>query len=185
MLKPTEGRAAPESLPPAFVESFLGRSPDPRRDAFTREVLEGMRPVVCVDAETDPRADKELVRTLVFRSILAVPLVVRKRLLGMAMVSTFDESFAFSEEQIELARGIANAVALTVENVRFYQMEQERQEQLQTLLDVATAASSSLDLDEMLRATLDRLVVLVAYASKRGATAEITSRVDQALRRGS
>jgi len=103
----------------------------------------------------------------------------------MAMVSTFDESFAFSEEQIELARGIANAVALTVENVRFYQMEQERQEQLQTLLDVATAASSSLDLDEMLRATLDRLVVLVAYASKRGATAEITSRVDQALRRGS
>ncbi len=181
---PTESRAAPESLPLAFVESFLGRSPDPRGDGFTREVLDVMRPVVCCDAETDPRADKELVRTLVLRSILAVPLVVRKRLLGVAMMSTFDESFAFGEEQIELAWGIANAMALTVENARFYHMEQERQKQLQTLLDAAAAASSSLDLDEMLRTTLDQLVVLVAYTSKRGATAEIAERVDQALRRG-
>ncbi len=75
-------------------------------------------------------------------------------------------------------------MALTVENARFYHMEQERQEQLQTLLDAAAAVSSSLDLDEMLRTTLDQLVVQVAYASKRGATAEITEQVDQALRRG-
>ena len=40
-------------------------------------------------------------------------------------------------------------------------LEQLRREELQTLLDITAATNSSLDLDEMLTATLDRLVVLV------------------------
>ena len=40
----------------------------------------------------------------------------------------------------------------------------ERTRELQTLLDVAAAASSSLELDEMLSATLDRLVTLVGVS---------------------
>lgn len=43
----------------------------------------------------------------------------------------------------------------------------ERTRELQTLLDIAAAASSSLELDEMLDATLDRLVILVG-ASRTG-----------------
>ncbi|MCL4551950.1 MAG: PAS domain S-box protein [Candidatus Marsarchaeota archaeon] len=57
------------------------------------------------------------------------------------------------------------------ERVRAYQtLEQEvikRTRELQTLLDVTAAASSSLALDEMLSATLDRLVLLVG-ASRAG-----------------
>lgn len=47
------------------------------------------------------------------------------------------------------------------------QRVQERTRELQTLLDVTSAAITSLDLDEMLRATLDRLVTLV-QASRVG-----------------
>ena len=44
------------------------------------------------------------------------------------------------------------------------QRVEERTRELQTLLDVVAAASSSLELDEMLSATLDRLVALVGAA---------------------
>ncbi len=47
------------------------------------------------------------------------------------------------------------------------QRVEERTRELQTLLDVAAAASSSLELDEMLSAALDRLVALVG-ASRAG-----------------
>jgi len=66
-----------------------------------------------------------------------------------------------------LAWGIANTVALTIENARLYRVEQDRQRELQTLLDVAEAANSSLNLDEMLTTTLDRLAALVG-ASRAG-----------------
>ncbi len=167
LLMPTQGRAAPEVLGPQVGANFMARPLDPRRDIFTRQVLESRQPAVCADAALDPRTDKELVRLLGLKSILAVPFVVKDRVLGVAMVSTFDHPHAFTQEEIELARGIANAVALAIENARLYQQEQERRGELQTLLDVAAASSSSLELDEMLRATLDRLVELVG-ASRAG-----------------
>jgi signal transduction histidine kinase len=66
-----------------------------------------------------------------------------------------------------LARTFADKVAVAIENARLYQEEQARRHELQTLLDVAATANSSLDLEEMLRTTLDRLVDLVG-ASRAG-----------------
>ncbi len=43
---------------------------------------------------------------------------------------------------------LADQVALALENARLHQREQQRQRELQTLLDVAGAANSSLNLDE-------------------------------------
>ena len=167
LLIPSEGWANPADLGADFEQAFRTRTLDPRQDAFTRQVLERKRPVVCLDAQTDPRTDKEVVRRLGLKSILVVPFVVQDRVLAVAMVSTFDDYHTFTAEQIDLAWGIANTVALTIENARLYRVEQDRQRELQTLLDVAEAANSSLNLDEMLTTTLDRLAALVG-ASRAG-----------------
>ena len=166
LLVPAQG-ADSDSLGPEFAAAFRGGALDPARDPFTREVIETRRPVVCHNAEADPRTDKEVVRLLGLKSILAVPFVVKGRVVAVAMLATFDAPYDFTEKQIELAQGIANTVALTVENARLYRAEQERRRELQTLLDVVATASSSLNLDEMLAKTLDRLVALVG-ASRAG-----------------
>ncbi len=167
LLTPSEGRTDLADLGADFEQAFRTRSLDPRQDAFTREVLDGKRPVVCLDAPTDPRTDKGVVRRLGLKSILAMPFVVQDRVLAVAMLSTIEDYHTFTADQIDLAWGIANTVALTIENARLYQVAQDRQRELKTLLDVASAASSSLNLDEMLTATLDRLVALVG-ASRAG-----------------
>jgi len=101
-----------------------------------------------------------------FGAMLAVPLIVKDQVYG-AISLYYREPREFSEEEMELAVTFADQAALAIENARLHQVEQDRQRELQTLLDVAAAASSSLDLDEMLTTTLDRLVALVG-ASRAG-----------------
>lgn len=125
LLVPVEG-ADSEALGPEASTSFRARPLDPARDPFTREVLEKKGPVVCHDAAADPRTDKEVVRLLGIKSILAVPFVVKGRVVAVAMLATFDRPYAFTAEQIELAQGIAGTVALAIENARLYGQAREK-----------------------------------------------------------
>jgi len=168
LLIPAEG-ANPGSLRDGFRRVFAGRPLAPARDLFTREVLESQRPVVCRDAEADPRTDKEVVRLLGLKSILAVPFVVKGRVVAVAMLATFDAPYAFTEEQIELAQGIANTVALTIENARLYQAEQERLAEVERrrqvaegLRDILTILNSNRPLDEILNHIVAQAVRLLS-----------------------
>lgn len=100
------------------------------------------------------------------RSWMGVPLVTRDKVIGMLSLD-HSQPNAYNQRHSLLARTFADKVAVAIENARLYQQEYERRRELQTLLDVAAAAGSSLDLEEMLRTTLDRLVDLVG-ASRSG-----------------
>jgi signal transduction histidine kinase len=94
-------------------------------DAFSRQVLECKEPVACYNARTDPRTDKEAIRLLGVKSLLAVPFVIRERVLVVAFACTFEDYRTFTEEQIEMAWGIANVVALAIENAQRYQQAEQ------------------------------------------------------------
>jgi len=106
---------------PTAVRAFLNRPIDPKTNAFYRKVLERKEPLTCCDAQTDPRVDKEAARSLGVKSRLAVPLMVKGRVHAVAVVGTFDDYHTFTEEQIELAWGVANSAALAIENARLHQ----------------------------------------------------------------
>ncbi|NJC97488.1 MAG: GAF domain-containing protein [Anaerolineae bacterium] len=101
-----------------------------------------------------------------FAASLSVPLVIQDEVFG-GMVFYYSDPQEFPEEQIQLALTFADQVALALENARLHQREQQRQRELQTLLDVAGAANGSLNLDETLKTTLDLLVNLT-NASRAG-----------------
>ncbi|HIP99654.1 TPA: GAF domain-containing protein, partial [Candidatus Bipolaricaulota bacterium] len=124
LLVPAEG-ANPDALGPEVARSFRSRALDPRRDRFVREILETRGPVVSQDAEADPRTDKEVVRLLGLKSILGIPFAVKDRVVAVAMIAAFDAPHAFTEEQVRLAQGIANTVALAIENARLYSRVRE------------------------------------------------------------
>ncbi len=100
------------------------------------------------------------------RSWMGVPLISRGKVIGMLSLD-HGQPNAYTRRHSLLARTFADQVAVAIENARLYQEEQDRRRELQTLLDVASAAGSSLDLEEMLATTLDRLVDLVG-ASRAG-----------------
>ncbi len=101
-----------------------------------------------------------------FASYFAFPLLVRNQLFG-GLVFYYRLKHDFDAEDLQLGAMLGEQAALAIENTRLYQAEQDRQRELQILLDVAEAANSSLDLDEVVAKTLDLLVALIS-ASRAG-----------------
>ncbi|HEX9016861.1 MAG TPA: GAF domain-containing sensor histidine kinase, partial [Chloroflexota bacterium] len=118
-LIPKEGTDSP--LSELIREAFMSTHLDVASDAFLSEVVSTKGPVICANAETDPRTTKEIVEKFHLKSMLAVPFVARDQLLGVAMITTYEGCYDFKPEQVELAAGIANSVALAIENARLYQ----------------------------------------------------------------
>jgi nitrate/nitrite-specific signal transduction histidine kinase len=123
-------------------------------------------PAVIEDTGDDERVATRVTAAEGIRSFMHFPIKVGDQVFGVFNVS-FLEPRAFDAEEQRLFGALAQRAALAIENARLYREEQDRRQELQTLLEVASAASSSLDLDEMLRSTLDRLVAQVG-ASRAG-----------------
>jgi two-component system nitrate/nitrite sensor histidine kinase NarX len=92
-----------------------------RLDAFDRQVLDEQEPAVCANAETDPRVARHWTHPRGIKSMLAVPFVVKGRVVAIAFALTYDAFREFDQEQIDLASGIANAVGLAIENARLHE----------------------------------------------------------------
>ncbi|MAU00562.1 MAG: hypothetical protein CL608_25745 [Anaerolineaceae bacterium] len=162
------------------------RGPIPQKDALrlrfpltdskaNQAVIESREPVIISDVRGDTplahgfqaAAGTELETTFGYvRSWMGIPLISRDQVIGMLSLDHHQPN-SYTGRHSLLALTFASKVAVAIENSRLYQEEQNRRRELQTLLDVAAAANSSLDLDEMLSTTMDRLVDLV-HASRAG-----------------
>jgi len=171
----TEGKLIRRSGTGDLRERFMAlrnRPLNPADYRFFQQVVTSREPVVCYDAQTDARANREMAQALGIKSVLGIPMQVNGRLLGVALLSTFEEHHAFTTEEIELVSGIAHSLALALENARiaaenarlYQQAEQvavmeERQriarelhdsvsQTLYTITNYAEAASGSLNVGE-------------------------------------
>lgn len=126
------------------------RLPDLAGSPLVRELLEWREPVVCTEAETDPRINREITQPLGLKSVLVVPLGVGERVLGVVFLGSHDQPQQFTPEQIELAWGMAKAVALAVENARLYEETRRRLAESQSLQRVTAALLQKLNLEQIL-----------------------------------
>lgn len=92
-----------------------------------------------------------------FAGAFSVPLFFRDEVYG-GMVFYYTDPQEFSEDQVQLGLTFAEQVSLAIENARLHDADEVRQRELQILLDVAEAANSSLDLENLITRTLDLLV---------------------------
>lgn len=86
-------------------------------------------PVIVPDAQKDPRfanrVDKET--GFITRSILAVPLIVKDKVIGVAEVINRLDGEAFDEENLDLFSTFGRQVALAIENAKMHKLMLERQ----------------------------------------------------------
>jgi signal transduction histidine kinase/ligand-binding sensor protein len=115
-------------------------------DAYLTEALARQEPLVCFDFETSTEAPV----TLGFRSLLAVPLRAGERVLGVAVLITSKARAELSEEEMELVRGIANSVALAVDNARLYDETRRRLAESEALQRIAQGFLQKIGLAEIL-----------------------------------
>lgn len=80
---------------------------------------------------------------------LAVPIVLGNRLIGVIDVESARVG-AFDSEDMATLQTLADGLAVGIENARLFEAERRRRQELTSILDVTTAATSSLLLDEVL-----------------------------------
>ncbi len=78
-------------------------------------------PLVVEDAIDDPRVNKRLQAASGARAYLGVPLVVRDRAIGTALIAETRGPRRFTGAEVERATAIANQLAVAVENARLYE----------------------------------------------------------------
>ena len=108
--------------------------------ALTRE------PVMAGDVRNDPRY---LNSVEAVRSELAVPMIARRRLVGVIDVQSTRLN-AYSEQDRALLRLIAARVAISIDNARLYWRVERQNRTLKALASISQEFSSILDLNEML-----------------------------------
>jgi signal transduction histidine kinase len=119
----TAGRGAGEVFPP-------GNS-DPIEGSLLERVLDGKIVVRRDLTERDAPADEQLL-ALGLRSELVAPLLLGARTIGMLSLSR-DRPDAFSEDEVELVALLGRLVATAVQNIRAYEAERRRVEELARL----------------------------------------------------
>jgi two-component system, sensor histidine kinase PdtaS len=95
-----------------------------------------------------------------YESILAVPILARKRLEGALNIRT-REPREFTSSEIELLVAIASQVAFSIEHARLYDEAQRRVEELEALARISEAVSESLYLEESLEAIVKTTMAAV------------------------
>ncbi len=144
-------------------------SPDPclplAEAAVTREVIRTRRPAV-VGSLRDPRLTPAAARIHAdrgHRSWVILPLVVKETVIGTAELAATDAERSFTRGELDNAAAICHAAALAMDNAALFASEQQAAHETQVLNDIAARAAASLDLDEMVRATVGEIRRLVEF----------------------
>ena len=116
-------------------------------------------PVLVGDVRSDPRY---LNAVDAVRTELAVPMIARKRLVGVIDLQSTRVN-AYSEYDRALLRLIAGRVAVAIDNARLYLRVERNNRTLKTLANISREFSSILDLNELLGKIASTVRELINY----------------------
>src|SRR4051794_37347518 len=96
------------------------------------------------------------------RSELAVPLIVKNRLIGVIDIESYKPN-KFTEENMRLLTLIASRMAIGIENARLYTRTTKQARTLVLLNEIAVELTSILNVDELLKRIAELLSRLIDY----------------------
>ena len=137
--------ASSHGLSAEGLEAFRRTLPRPAREntAFGRAILH--RAVAQIsDVQAEPAyGTVDLARMVTYRSIVAVPLLLDGKPVGVIAVARADVG-PFPEREIALLQTFADQAVIAIGNVRLFDAEQQRTRELAESLEQQTAASEVL-----------------------------------------
>jgi len=180
-----------------FIEQVLKSESFPVGEGVVGRVAATGRGELIVRASDDPRIVKHEDAALMVRSVIAAPIMVRQRLIGVLCVCNASDGLPFSETDYSLVEALAEQAGLAVHNADFLNLQADKQRfdidlalasdvQLMLLphempqvpgLDIdaryLAAQKVSGDLYDVFRLDHDRVGVAVADVSGKGMSASL------------
>ncbi len=135
--------------------------------SLTGAVVRDRRPFVCGDLTQHPEwRSAPVVTRLGYRSIVAVPVILQDRILGVLKV-LHRTPRSFSHTDVEFLEMLAMQVALAIDNARLLAQTQVRLRETETLLELGQTVMPALDVTERMR--------LVARSASRAFGADMVT----------
>jgi signal transduction histidine kinase len=144
-------------------------------------------PVIIGDVETDTRFYNDIDRQTGYRthSIMAVPMQVKGRIIGVVEVINKIGGGAFTADDLQWLSILAPLIAIAIDNARLFTDERQRVSELRAANTVATALNQTLELAVMLRSALvTTMGVLHAEAGEIGLRNAETSEIEFSIQEG-
>jgi len=147
-----------------YVEEGERRYPDdvwPDTEGLTGVIVRTGRPIVTNDylSECERRGVRPGGKP--GRAWMGMPLISRSQILGVINVSSFDPDVAYTDEQAQVFRAIADQAAAILDKARLYREMQKRARQLEALNEIGGVITSTLELDEVLDLVMDKAIELL------------------------
>jgi signal transduction histidine kinase len=124
--------------------------PLPRGKGILGVLIRDARPLRLERLSDDPRSAGFPPNHPPMTSFLGVPVALRGEAFGNLYLTDKAGGAAFTEEDEQLAMTLAAQAAVAVDNVRRYEAERRRADEIESVLEVGRAVLSTLDIDALL-----------------------------------
>lgn len=111
------------------------------------EILRARNSIIIEDAAASEFIPKDYINAFNAKSVLIVPFVNRGYVMGFMNIIFAQAPHTFTTKEIAIAKGIASQVAVFIENMRLNEEIKESEERYRTLVENATDAITSIDLE--------------------------------------
>jgi two-component system NtrC family sensor kinase len=138
---------------------------EPGEKTITQTVLNLGQPLVVEDTQTANVISNRLrVQLPEHKMLLALPLISGNQKLGAVHIG-FNQTHQLTTEDLNFARQIGSQTALAIAKVQLLEAEQNRRQEAETLRDVTTTLTSTLEIDQVFNRILEQLQRAIDYDS--------------------
>lgn len=123
---------------------------------YQKLLLDG-RPFVSTDVPNDERVDRFLTfnQKQSIKSILQAPMIIRGETIGWIGADAVRDFREFTQREIDLARAMADQIAISIQNRRLLEQTELRANRLKTVATTGEAVTGLTDLDDVLEQTVN------------------------------
>jgi sigma-B regulation protein RsbU (phosphoserine phosphatase) len=143
----------------------IGHTPEVERmkikvgQGVTGMAVEQRRPILVPDVSREPRY---INANPIVRSELAIPLIAKKRVIGVIDIQASREAY-FTEEHSTILTLLASRIAVAIENARLYTRIARQAQTLTVLNEISRELTSILNLDQLLKRIGELITRVIDY----------------------
>jgi len=146
-----------------FDEAEWKRRTIPGLPPILQRVLQQNAPVHVRNMQTDYRIwNRDFYQRHGLVSYLALPLVARGEVLGI-LSFCMREEYLFADEEVSFLTMLGRQAAIAIKNSRLYEQGERHTQELSALNAVTTAASQSLELDDVLDEVIRKVTDIFSF----------------------
>lgn len=138
-----------------FPEQFTGVTLSGSQAAHLNLIQKTGKPLIISDAEIDSKLSAEVVKQMSIKSILSVPLIVKKEVIGDISFVYLSRKSEFTPPQVNFAIKAGSSISLAIENARLYEGQRNIAHTLQEAILTLPAKIKGIEVGHLYRSATE------------------------------